>query len=262
MPSTSPRPVSFDVRDKVVLVTGSNRGIGLSIIEGLLNAGAAKAYAGVRTLSSADKLVQTYGSDRVVPVHMDLSDPRTIRSAAEMAQDVELVVNNAGVLDIAEPPNGDGDGDGTAFLASLKNQMEVNVFGLVHVAQAFGPLLERRGGGAFVQINSTSSLRCPTPAFAGYAASKSAAFSITQGLLGSLPNTRVLSVHPGPIATDMVDQFNGRDKSEPPEQVFEAIVGALEKGDQFLVYTDTFSRGMGEDYRDFAQKHVTGTPGY
>jgi len=249
---------SFDVRDKVALVTGSNRGIGLSIIEGLLKAGASKAYAGVRTLSSANNLVQNYGRDRVIPLQIDMSDPLTINRAAEIAQDVELVVNNAGILEIIEPLDGD------TFLASLKHQMDVNVFGLVHMAQAFGPILERRNGrgAAFVQINSTSSLRCPKPAFAGYAASKAAAFSITQGLIGSLPNTLVLSVHPGPIATDMVDQFNGRDRSEPPEQVFEAILDALEKGDRFLVYTDTFSKGMGEDYNDFAKKHVTGTPGY
>jgi len=60
----------------------------------------------------------------------------------------------------------------------------------------------------------------------------------------------------------MVDQIGGRDWSEPPEQVFEAIADALVRGDGFLVYTDSFSRGMGEDYGDFAKKHVTGKPGY
>mmetsp|Transcript_46170 Transcript_46170/g.88923 ORF Transcript_46170/g.88923 Transcript_46170/m.88923 type:complete len:203 (+) Transcript_46170:2-610(+) len=202
---------------------------------------------------------------------MDMSDPTTIRRAAEIAQDVDLVVNNAGILDIAEPLGKDDDNDADkgndAFVVSLEKQMNVNVFGLVHMAQQFGPILERhavegRGKGAFVQINSTSSLRCPAPSFSGYAASKAVAFSITQGLPGSLPNTLVLSVHPGPIATDMVDQFGGRDRSEPPQQVFEAILHALEEGNQFMVYTDTFSRNMGEDYKDFAKKHVTGKRGY
>lgn len=248
--------VPFHVRNKVALVTGANRGIGLCIVEGLLAAGATKVYAGVRTLSSADRLVRTHGTHRVVPLHIDLSDADSIRRAAEAAPDTELVVNNAGVLNIVDPRDGD------AFLAALQNQMNVNAFGLARMAQAFGPILEGHGGGALVQVNSTSSLRCPGPGFAGYAASKAAAYALTQGLRGSLPRTRVLSVHPGPISTDMVDQFGGRDRSEPPEQVAEAIVGALEKGDQFLVFTDTFSRGMGEDYIGFAQKHVTGGPGY
>ena len=206
--------------------------------------------------------------DRVVPLQMDISDSATIQCAVEIAQDVDLVVNNADILDVAEPlgkkdDDNDDMGKGNdVFIVLLEKQMNVNVFGLVHVAQQFGPILDRhamegRGKGAFIQINSTSSLRCPASSFSGYAASKAASFSITQGLLGSLPNTLVLSVHPGPIATDMVDQFGRRDRSEPPQQVFEAIMDALEDGNQFMVYTDTFSRDMGEDYKDFVEKHVT-----
>ena len=194
-----------------------------------------------------------------------MSDPTSITKVAEMAQDVELVVNNGGILEMIDPLSDE-------FLASLKNQMDVNVFGLVRMAQAFAPILKKNSGSSddgrktttFVQINSTSSLRCPKPAFAGYTALKAAAFSITQGLIDSMmmSNTLVLSVHPGPIATDMVDQIGGRDWSEPPEQVFEAIADALVRGDDFLVYADSFPRGMGEDYRDFSKKHVTGKPGY
>ena len=119
----------FDARDKVILVTGSNRGIGLSIIEGFLKAGASRAYAGVRRLSSADGLVQTYGSNRVIPLQIDMTNPTTIQRAAEIAQDVDLVVNSAGILDIAEPLE-----DNDAFLASLEKKMKVNVLGLVHMA--------------------------------------------------------------------------------------------------------------------------------
>jgi len=60
-----------------------------------------------------------------------------------------------------------------------------------------------------------------------------------------------MSVHPGPIATDMVDQFDGRSKSESPSQVVDAIVQGLKEG-TFLVYTDTFSKNMGDSYQTFA----------
>ena len=57
-------PQSFDIKDKICLVSGANRGIGLAILEGLLRHGATKVYAGVRTLSSVDQLVAKYGSDK------------------------------------------------------------------------------------------------------------------------------------------------------------------------------------------------------
>ncbi len=108
----------------------------------------------------------------------------------------------------------------------------------------------------FVQINSTSSLRCPGAHFTGYAASKSAAYSIVQGLRSSTHNTLIVSVHPGPIATDMVDQFGARDRSEPAEQVAEAIVEALKEG-SFLVFPDTISKKIGEAYMPYMYAEAT-----
>jgi NAD(P)-dependent dehydrogenase (short-subunit alcohol dehydrogenase family) len=248
MTSSSP---SFDIQDKIVLVTGANRGIGKALVEGFLGKGAAKVYAGVRILSNANDLVQKYGSNRVVPIHMDLSDPSSIHQAAEISYNVDLVVNNAGVLELVDPLDKD-------FLKGLQHQLEVNLYGLVHIAQAFCPILEKKQSGAFVQINSTSSLRCPGSKFAGYAASKAAAFGFLQGLRNSLTNTLIVSVHPGPIATDMVDQFAGRGRSEPPSQVADAVIDALKEG-HFLVYTDTFSRSIGEAYQQFADTVIEPT---
>ena len=56
-----------------------------------------------------------------------MSDLTSIAKAAEMAQDVELVVNNGGILEMIDPLSDE-------FLASLKNQMDMNVFGLVRMA--------------------------------------------------------------------------------------------------------------------------------
>ena len=252
-------PQSFDIKDKICLVSGANRGIGLAILEGLLRHGASKVYAGVRTLSSVDQLVAKYGSDKVVPLKLDKSDPVSIKAAANVAQDVQCVVNNAGILVLAEPfANGGDEAKNDEFVDALQDQMGVNVVGLVRMAQAFTPILEKNGGGAFVVINSASSMRCPGSAsgrsgatFTGYAASKAASYAITQGLRTSLPNTMVVSVHPGPIATDMVDQYGAKARSETPEVIPETIVSALKKG-TFLVYPDAAARKIGDAYANFA----------
>uniref|UniRef100_A0A6T7J5Q1 Uncharacterized protein n=1 Tax=Attheya septentrionalis TaxID=420275 RepID=A0A6T7J5Q1_9STRA len=195
-------------------------------------------------MASADPLVEAYGTDRVVPIYIDLAKPMSIKKAASLAQDVQVVVNNAGVLELANPLDENA-------IPALEYQIQINVYGLVHMSQQFVPVLEKNGGGAFVQLNSTSSLRCAKSMFATYSASKAAAYSITQGLRASLRDTLVLSVHPGPIATDMVDQFGGRKSAEPASQVADCVVDAMKKG-EFLVYTDTASRAIGNLYESFA----------
>jgi len=187
---------SYDVAGKIALVTGANRGIGKAIVQFFLDHGVAKVYAAVRTLDSASALVQRYG-DRVVPVRIDLDEPGTIVTAAKTASDVQIVVNNAGVLRMSTPLADNA-------IESLEYEMKINVLGLMRMAQAFAPVLKENDGGAFVQLNSVASVRCFTN-FATYAASKAAAYSITQALRELLgqQGTAVLSVHPGPIATDM-----------------------------------------------------------
>ncbi len=240
--------MSFTVDGKVALVTGANRGIGKAIVESLLAAGAAKVYAAVRQVDSADPLVDAHGS-RVVPIRVDLEKPETISAAAAEASDVQLVVNNAGVLREATPLS-------EGAVEALQFEMDVNVFGLIRMAQAYGPVLKNNGGGAFVQLNSIASLRA-FPGFATYCASKAAAYSITQSLkyLWAEQGTQVLSVHPGPIATDMADAAGLGEIAEPPSQVADGIVRALVAGD-FHLWTDTMARQVGEAYASFASNVI------
>ncbi|MGB5544149.1 MAG: SDR family NAD(P)-dependent oxidoreductase, partial [Gammaproteobacteria bacterium] len=161
------------VKDRVVLITGANRGIGKSTVEEFLRAGARKIYAAARNPASLDALTTAHG-DRVAPLRIDLNDPASITAAAQEATDVEIVVNNAGILSIANPL-------ASSAVAVMQEEMEVNVYGLMRMAQAFAPVLKANGGGALVQLNSVASLKNFAD-FATYCASKAAAYSITQGL--------------------------------------------------------------------------------
>lgn len=240
--------MGFDVQGKVALVTGENRGIGKAIVGSLVEHGANKVYAAVRTLESAQALVDAY-DEKVVPIHIDLEKPDTITAAAEVAGDVELLVNNAGVLGTASPLAEDA-------LKTFEYEMNINVFGLIRMAQAFAPILKANGGGALVQLNSVASMKCFSD-FATYSASKAAAYSITQGLRDKLEEqgTLVISVHPGPIATDMTDGLGFDDITESPTLVSEGIIEGLKLG-EFHVFPDTLAKQIGEQYANFASNII------
>ena len=159
---------------------------------------------------------------------------------------MQLVVNNAGVLKT------------TGLLApdaidSLKFEVDVNVYGLIRMAQAFAPVLAANGGGAFVQLNSVVSVKNFSD-FATYSASKAAAYSLTQALREKLKpqGTLVVSVHPGPIATDMGDAAGLTAIAEPPTVVADALVAALAAG-SFHVFPDSMARKFWEAYQGFAK---------
>jgi NAD(P)-dependent dehydrogenase (short-subunit alcohol dehydrogenase family) len=236
------------IENKTILVTGANRGIGKSVVETLVAHGAGKVYAAVRSLASAEPLVEAFG-EKVVPILIDLGDPETIKAAAAVAQDVEILVNNAGVLKITSILD-------EQAIEAFRHELEINVLGLLRVAQAFAPILKANGGGALVQLNSVASIK-NFAALATYSASKAASYSITQGLRDSLRDqgTAVVSVHPGPIATDMGNEAGFSEIAEPPGLVAEAIVNALEN-EEFHVFPDTMAKQFGGAYESFANEVI------
>ena len=239
---------SIDLHNKVALVTGANRGIGKVIVEAFLESGAKKVYAAVRNITSASKLIEQYGN-RVSVIHIDLAKPQTIIDAANTASDVEIVVNNAGVLTSTTPLDSNA-------IERLNFEMDINVGGLIRMAQAFAPVLKKNGGGALIQLNSVASIKNFAP-FTTYCASKAAAYSVTQSLkeLLSEQGTAVMSVHPGPIATDMGHAAGLSKIAESPSLVAEAIITGLKQG-KFHVFPDTMAKHIESAYQHFATNIV------
>ena len=103
-------------------------------------------------------------------MQIDVTDPASIARAAEQANDVTILVNNAGIA--ATVPNALDDA-----VEDLSRQMfEVNYFGVIRVTKTFAPILARSSESAVINVLSSASW-LPLPILTPYSASKAAAWS-------------------------------------------------------------------------------------
>ena len=225
----------------IALVTGANRGIGRAYAERLAQAGATTVYAAARDLASLDPLVNSYPS--VVPLYLDVTDPRSINEAASRARDVNLLVNNAGVAQIG------GVTDNDSF-ADARRQMEVNYFGLLAMSRAFAPILVQNAPSAIINVLSIASLM-GTPRLGTYGASKAAALSATRTIRAELgpKGVRVLGVMPGYVDTDLTAGFDVEKISV--NDVVDATFAALEAGQEDVFPGSAAQQVSGAFFSDY-----------
>ena len=222
------------IEDKTVLVTGANRGLGRALVAESLARNARRVYAGTRRpLAHPDP--------RVTSLVLDVTDPEQVQAAAREARDLDLLINNAGILirdDLSDP-------------AAIERHLAVNLYGTYAMTQAFLPALSRSGG-AVVNILSRNAL-APIPVMPAYSISKAAAFSLTQSLRVLLAGrgVRVHAVLPGPVDTDMLDGVDIPKAS--PESVARAVFDAVGSGEEDI-FPDPASVFIAERWHDGVTK--------
>ena len=173
-----------------------------------------------------------------MPLRLDVTNADDVAAAAELASDVTLVINNAGIAQIG------------GFLAPdsedvTRRIFETNFFGMLRMSKAFAPILKTNGGGALLNVLSVVSW-FSGGGMAAYSASKSAAWSLTNALRIELAaqKTQVLALHMGFVDTDLAREFDAP-KSSAEEIVKRALDGLESDLDEVLADESTLQVKQG-----------------
>ncbi len=188
--------MDLELTDKIAVVTGANKGIGLAITEAMAAEGA-HVVAGSLTTENLD------GLDRVTPVAVDLlaedGPASLVRKAVESHGRLDVLVNNVGGVRIRV--------DG--FLATGDEEFEwalqMNFFtGLRATRAALGPMLEQ-GSGSIVNVASVNAFFQPDGATVDYGVAKAAVVNLSKSLSQEFgpKGIRVNCVSPGQVSTDL-----------------------------------------------------------
>ena len=196
--------ISISLQDKVAVVTGASRGIGLACVHKLAAAGATVVMLGrdEGSLQAAADAVRTSLPDaQLQPLACDVSDPASVRDAFQAVfkthKKLHVLVANAGVMDDALI--------GMVTPAQIDHTFGVNASGVLFCAQYASRLMARSGGGSIINMTSIMGLR-GNAGQAVYAGSKAAVVGITLSLAKELAaqHVRVNAIAPGFIETDLV----------------------------------------------------------
>ncbi len=219
---------------KVILVTGASAGIGEATVAALIDAGAHVLATG-RRRPELDILVGKYGSEKVRIMAGDLNDGGFVAELAAAAGDVEIMVNNAGILTYA--PLMDMEFD------DVEAMFQTNVLASFRVMHAMAKsMIERRRGHLIVM----TSIAAREVYHLGviYCATKHALSAIARGLRIELQGygIRVSEIAPGMVDTNIRATSNHptvleaiKNRKFAPltaEQVAEAVVYAAKSGEE------------------------------
>jgi len=217
----------MDINNSVALVTGANRGLGRAFAQRLLERGARKVYATARRPETVDL-------PGVEVLALDVTDPASVRAAAQAAPDVSLLVNNAGIST--------GTDLVTGSLDAVRLELETNTLGPLSLIRELAPALAGNGGGAIVNVLSAMSW-FGTPSGHAYHLSKGAAWAMTNSVRLELAEqgTLVTAVHLGLADTDMAA---GRPVDKiAPSDLADAALDGVESG-AAEVLADQWSRDV------------------
>lgn len=225
------RESTCDPKFRRVLVTDGKSAVGMAVAKAMLDAGASAVFLGDsstwKTVPAFDKLVAS--DARIQVVELDVTDTDSVdRLAASIGGKVEILVNTAAYLR-------DGGILGRKDINLARDAMEVNVLGLMRLAQAFAPgMCFRAADGtnnavAWVNVLSIHALAA-LPSRGAWSASMAAALSASQTLRAELrgAGVRVLNVFPGPVEEEW-EQLTPPPKVAP-SAVAKAIVKGLQDG--------------------------------
>lgn len=191
--------------DKVAVVTGASKGIGLAVVQGLVAHGA-RVAAGARSFPEELK-----GGAALTFISVDLATPDgpelLVDAAIEAYGGVDILVNNVGGL-VGRTPRFHG------FLSvsddDWQGTLDLNLLSTVRTTRAAVPSMLERGGGVIVNVSSVMA-QLPDPSVVDYSSSKAAVTNLSKALSAefSPQGIRVNTVSPGPVETSQWTEVEG-----------------------------------------------------
>lgn len=213
-----------DLSDRVVLITGASRGIGLATARRCLDAGA-RVVLGARTAEGLEEAARELAAHgEVAHRAIDVADYGDMEAFLELARTrfgrADALVNDAGVAwagPFAEMPP-----------TEIEATVSVNVGGVLLGTRAVLPHMLGRGAGTVINLSSGAG-HTGIPGLAAYCASKFAVNGFTEALAEEVGDAGVdvFAVCPGRVATDMQETVSGRRQGMAPERIAEAVLSLL-----------------------------------
>lgn len=188
--------MDLELADKVAVVTGASKGIGLAVAHELAAEGAL-VVAGARTVASLEAIAN------VSPFAVDLVDPdgpaRLVAAAIERHGRIDVLVNNVGGVRLRL------DGFLSVSDADFQGSLELNFFSALRATRAAAAAMIEQGGGTIVNVASVNAFFHPDGAVIDYGAAKAALLNVAKALSQELgpQGVRIASVSPGQVATDL-----------------------------------------------------------
>ena len=188
--------MDLKLTDKVAIVTGASKGIGLAITKAFAGEGA-RVVAGARGVDALQ------GLERVTAVAVDLAAPDGPARLAQRALDqhgrIDVLVNNVGAVRMRLQ----------GFLGTSDDEfawaMQVNFFAALRATRAVLPAMLKQGAGSIVNIVSVNAFFEPDAGVLDYGAAKAALLNLTKSLAQEFgpKGITVNAVSPGPVSTDL-----------------------------------------------------------
>jgi NAD(P)-dependent dehydrogenase (short-subunit alcohol dehydrogenase family) len=217
----------MDLENKIVLVTGSSKGIGESIVKAFSKEKARAIITYNQDKEGAQNIAgeceKLGGKTSVLQLDVSSNDS-ILRAKSAVEEDfghVDVLVNNAGVIAWERFEQ--------ETLEEIEKQVRVNLEGVIKTTSVFLPMIKE----GIINISSRAG-HIPYPGRATYSATKHGVIGFTKSLALEIPDLKIFSVSPGATKTEMWDFESGADPDKVAQLIVEAWKGEIELKDYDL----------------------------
>jgi NAD(P)-dependent dehydrogenase (short-subunit alcohol dehydrogenase family) len=220
-----------------IVVTGANKGLGLSLVKVFAENGhqvIAGVYGGDDTMRLADlahtRARSSTGNDKITVIPMDVTDEVSVQTAAQkvaaLCHEVDVMISNAGILMPGDRSATMGEMD----MDELRRSLEVNTIGTTIVIKHFLPLIRTGGQGMMIFITSEAgSIAMSGANFPAYSISKAAANKAVFILRATVGEQyKIYAMHPGRMNTEMGRATAQIEPEESAEGIYRIATGTTE----------------------------------